>query len=821
MQYFSKSFVGNFVPKSSENKNKNNWSETMQIDGESIHLTGCATARTPPLVLLKRKVSTLQTQVEPVFKRVTSQEMVAMEESFFQRLGTSFVSSIDCQDGIASIESSSPSLQDDVNEDTTEDLKHDLFMSGMAAKDQNLWIAEHRRRKSIEALDLNCCSADCCWEFSKNAIIGHRQEYQDLDYQNRQKKLMDTIETSFHLNPKSNKGWYIFKGQEICTTAFSIIFGVSRYEIDKARKLLAKDQGPQVHGNSGLSHKGAIHHKCRQWLADYFVSLCDTYTSQEFTCPIYVTKRMIHLDMLEELDLKEFEFSAPRFYSMLKLDFKNVKFPKRTKLGRCDECLLLQSNINTCRKQDEKARQKYADQMKEHTKMHTEERTLYLQRCAYSARRSEDVFHFTIDEMTHFYIPRPIPNPKGWTSQSLLQTHLVGIDNHTTKEVTFYVAPKFWGKGANATCSLIWKHLVDASQTKPLPKTLWVQFDNCWRDNKNQFVVAFFALLVAKNIFETVEISCLPPGHTHVKVDQVFSTFVKHYWSTGLGSLSNLQTRYVNSAFTKQTPKVVFVTEMYNWHHILDDQICKIKYLTQQRAFKIEKFNNVPALWYKAKMGDAVWLGNEEINIQEPLRIFQQETPTNFPPPLEPLEIDEKTLKDISSPFIAESVPAEDHNWFVGFKENPTPSYLGPAWNLSWQSLKSDHLPIPVDIEPPVAHQLIHVDQEEQFTRPPEKNRTTDPKEASIVTYKDSPSTFSWAKVLGNKDDFLKVRALYPNTDSRCEIKGPRFLIHKNSVFGEEITLSSKGWMTKASIQQTKINFRKFDGPSNLEASKV
>ncbi len=120
-----------------------------------------------------------------------------------------------------------------------------------------------------------------------------------------------------------------------------------------------------------------------------------------------------------------------------------------------------------------------------------------------------------------------------------------------------------------------------------------------------------------------------------------------------------------------------------------------------------------------------------------------------------------------------------------------------------------------------MAHQLIHVDQEEQLSRPPEKNRTTDPKEASIVTYKDSPSTFSWAKVLGNKDDFLKVRALYPNTDSRCEIKGPRFLIHKNSVFGEEITLSSKGWMTKASIQQTKINFRKFDGPSNLEASKV
>lgn len=127
--------------------------------------------------------------------------------------------------------------------------------------------------------------------------------------------------------------------------------------------------------------------------------------------------------------------------------------------------------------------------------MHIEERTLYMQRVAYSEQNPSEVLHLTIDEMTHFYTPRPIPIPKGWASQSLLQTHLVGIENHTTKTTHFYVAPKFWKKGANPTCTLLWKHIVDFSKDQPLPKKLWIQFDNCWRDNKNQFVIGFLGNL--------------------------------------------------------------------------------------------------------------------------------------------------------------------------------------------------------------------------------------------------------------------------------------------------------------------------------------
>ena len=41
-------------------------------------------------------------------------------------------------------------------------------------------------------------------------------------------------------------------------------------------------------------------------------------------------------------------------------------------------------------------------------------------------------------------------------------------------------------------------------QENKLPPTLYVQADNCGRENKNKYVLAFLELLVAENIFREV-----------------------------------------------------------------------------------------------------------------------------------------------------------------------------------------------------------------------------------------------------------------------------------------------------------------------------
>lgn len=49
------------------------------------------------------------------------------------------------------------------------------------------------------------------------------------------------------------------------------------------------------------------------------------------------------------------------------------------------------------------------------------------------------------------------------------------------------------------------------------------QVDNCISENKNNFFLGYAGLLVANNVIRVVEINFMMVGHTHMKIDQIFS----------------------------------------------------------------------------------------------------------------------------------------------------------------------------------------------------------------------------------------------------------------------------------------------------------
>ena len=64
-----------------------------------------------------------------------------------------------------------------------------------------------------------------------------------------------------------------------------------------------------------------------------------------------------------------------------------------------------------------------------------------------------------------------------------------------------------------------------------LPRTLNLQMDNCTRENKNTYMFAYLAWLVERKVFDQINISFLPVGHTHFCCDQVASRLsvgIKH-----------------------------------------------------------------------------------------------------------------------------------------------------------------------------------------------------------------------------------------------------------------------------------------------------
>ena len=77
--------------------------------------------------------------------------------------------------------------------------------------------------------------------------------------------------------------------------------------------------------------------------------------------------------------------------------------------------------------------------------------------------------------------------------------------------------------GANHIIECIHRFVTDKGRRDPLPKVLFVQADNCTRENKNRYMVAYLQMLVARGVFQETQLSFLPVGHTHEDINQVFS----------------------------------------------------------------------------------------------------------------------------------------------------------------------------------------------------------------------------------------------------------------------------------------------------------
>ncbi len=62
---------------------------------------------------------------------------------------------------------------------------------------------------------------------------------------------------------------------------------------------------------------------------------------------------------------------------------------------------------------------------------------------------------------------------------------------------------------------------------EPLSKNFLLQMDNCVKDNKNRYLLAFLSLLMVRGVFEEVKLGFLVVGHTHEDIDGCFGYLSK------------------------------------------------------------------------------------------------------------------------------------------------------------------------------------------------------------------------------------------------------------------------------------------------------
>ena len=105
----------------------------------------------------------------------------------------------------------------------------------------------------------------------------------------------------------------------------------------------------------------------------------------------------------------------------------------------------------------------------------------------------------------------------------------------------------------NLTLNCLLKAIRDDLNGKALPEMVFIQLDNCGRENKNKYFLGMMAYLIAKSYAKEIQMSFLMVGHTHEgKIQyQVLIIFSKIKLImlnfTNLSSLKLISLRQTNS----------------------------------------------------------------------------------------------------------------------------------------------------------------------------------------------------------------------------------------------------------------------------------
>ena len=97
-------------------------------------------------------------------------------------------------------------------------------------------------------------------------------------------------------------------------------------------------------------------------------------------------------------------------------------------------------------------------------------------------------------------LPRFTVIAHAYANARQLRTHLTGILNHGRQPKGYFDLFQY-PHDANLTINIL---LLELKSMDYLPDVLCLQLDNCWRENKNQFVLNFLAILVKLDIFKKV-----------------------------------------------------------------------------------------------------------------------------------------------------------------------------------------------------------------------------------------------------------------------------------------------------------------------------
>lgn len=191
--------------------------------------------------------------------------------------------------------------------------------------------------------------------------------------------------------------------------------------------------------------------------------------------------------------------------------------------AKCDHCVDLLEKIRTA--ENEAATTAFKQAQDEHRAYITKCREAYAARVKLAEDQPSKYLSIISDAMDNN--KTNIPHWRSFYSKDRtdlsLKTRLLGVLVHHKRFDAYWTLPRY-EHSSNLTITALLKTFENVLKDDGfLPPILFLQLDNCGKENKCNNFFAFLGQLIELKVFQEIHVNFLPVGHTHSDIDQKYS----------------------------------------------------------------------------------------------------------------------------------------------------------------------------------------------------------------------------------------------------------------------------------------------------------
>ena len=407
--------------------------------------------------------------------------------------------------------------------------------------------------------------------------------------------------------------------KSICQAGYKQMYGISNKKFYAALNPGHTSQALIVHGNT--NNQNALNLTARasmcSWITKFVTEIGEPHpTNNKIYMPKYIFQISLYLMYKNEwivaghntADLP----SEKSFRNTVDHYFDHVQFLKKTMLGRCDFCMSIGERKKQLR--NELEIQEFKEACAQHRELYTRERLALSNRTELSHNDPDGILHIVFDCPDAFHLPSIVPVTKITGGCKRVSANAIGFINHSSGARDYMFFLEHFKKNPNLVLTSMYLHLLKHFESNVQhPPVLWLQADNCFKENKNRWMMAFCCWLIHIGWFKEVMISMLPKGHTHIDIDQMFSTYSIYMDSHSIETLPELVTKLSHAYKKAETrPTGAFLKTVYNWIGFFAPFSREISGLNSAHVFLFKKLEN-GSVGMKAKKWhstDDEWIGS-------------------------------------------------------------------------------------------------------------------------------------------------------------------------------------------------------------------